>query len=381
MITHRVTTKVTPEPPVKFYRTIAVSFLVLTLILLGIIIFFTSKSASIVIVSKTDNKNIDLNVNVEQLKTSDLSVVGMVTSTLLGLSEKYFPTGNKIVDGIATGEATLYNETGLSQTLVKTTRLMTSDGILFRLTDKVVVPANGQVTASVYADQAGASGNIGPSKFTIPGLSADKQKVIYAESTQTMSGGVRKEGILTDEDLKSADNDYVEKVKQAVAQSLASSSLYDQNLISVASHNVSADHKAGDDITEFNLTGTSTVVIVYYKQADLKSLLEKEISNHIDLSTEKILSLTKDPQVSLASYDLIKGTAQLSIYQDVLVTLDANASKLAAENFTGKSKDDIERYVLGLPHVVGVDVKMSPSWLGNTPGVSDKIKVIVKNVE
>lgn len=381
MITHRVTTKVAPEPPVRFYRTIAISFLVLTLILLGIIIFFTSKSASVIIVSKTDSKNVDLNVNVEKQRTASLSVVGVVTSTSFQLSEKYFPTGNKTVDGVAEGEVIIKNETNSDQPLVKITRLLTPEGVLFRLSERVLVPARGQVTAKVYADQPGTSGDIGPSKFTIPGLSSDKQKLIYAESTKAMTGGVRKEGVLSEADLKSADNDYVEKVKQAVEKSLPSLSAYDQKIVSVISHNVRSDHKAGDDVSEFSLSGTSTVMVVYYNSTELKNLLEREIYNKIDVSTEKVLSLTKEPQLSLKSYDLSKGSAQLSVYQDVLVTLDANADKLAAPNFVNKNKDDIERYVLGLPHVVGVEVKMSPSWLGKAPGVSDKIKVIVKNVE
>src|SRR3989338_7676724 len=98
MITHRVTTKLTPEPPVGFYRTIAVSFFIVTLILLGVIIFFTSKKATIVIVAKTDNKNINLDIGVAQQKNGELSVAGIVTTTKFSLSQKYFPTGNKTAD-------------------------------------------------------------------------------------------------------------------------------------------------------------------------------------------------------------------------------------------------------------------------------------------
>lgn len=380
MITHRVTTKAAPEPPVRFYRTIAISFLVITLILLGVVIFFTSKKASIVIVAKNDNKNINLNIIVGG-QNEEPSIVGMVTSTVFKWSEKYFPTGNKIVDGVATGEVTIFNETTLDQPLVKITRLLTPAGILFRLAERVLVPAKGQTVASVYADQAGVAGDIGPSDFTIPGLSAEKQKVIYARSAKAMSGGARKEGVLTDEDLKSAETDYLEKVKQAVAPMIAANTVYNQKLISVADHNVKADYQAGDEVTEFNLSGTSTIVIVYYDKNALHSVVANALSERIDANTERILSSDKEPQLSLASYDLAKGTAQFAVYQDVLVTLDADAYSLLANNFFNKSKDAIERYVLGLPHVVGVEVKFSPSWIRRAPAVPDRVKVIVKNVE
>ncbi len=381
MITHRVTTKLAPEPPVGFYRTIAVTFLIVTLVLLGVIIFFTSKKATIVVVAKTDNKNVNLDVNVAQQKTDASSITGVVTTTEFKWTQKYFPTGNKTTDGLAGGTVTLYNETGAAQPLVKTTRLLTLSGVLFRLSDRVVVPAKGQITATVYADQPGASGNIGPSKFTIPGLNADKQKVVYADSAKEMTGGVRTVGILTDGDLKAAESDYVEKVKQAVNNSLGKMGSFDQKLVFVPEHNVSADRKAGEEVTEFNLAGTNTVVVVYYNSDELKSVLAKEISSRIDASTEKVLSVSKEPQVTLGSYDLAKQQARLSVYQDVLVTLDANADKLAAANFFGKTKDEIERYVFGLGHVVGVDVKFSPSWMRTAPAVSDRVQVIIKNVQ
>ena len=381
MITHRVTTKLTPEPSVGFYRTIAVSFLVVTLILLGIIIFFTSKKATIVVVAKTDNKNVNLDISVAKQKAAGAAIAGLVTTTEFKWSQKYFPTGNKTTAGLAVGSVILHNETNAAQPLVKTTRLLTSAGVLFRLSDRVIVPAKGQVTVDVYADQPGASGNIGPSKFTIPGLSEDKQKVIYADSSKDMAGGIRTVGILSAEDLKAAESDYVEKVKQAIDSSLKQNGSFNQKLIFVPSHHATADRKAGEEITEFNLSGTSTVVIVFYNSEDLKSVLGKEISGRIDATTEKVLSVSKEPQVSLASYDLEKQKARLSVYQDVLVTLDANADKLVAANFFGKSKDEIERYVFGLGHVVGVDVKFSPSWMRSAPAVADRVQVIIKNVQ
>ncbi len=381
MITHRVATRLAPEPPVRFYRTIAVTFLIVTLLLLGVIIFFTSKKATIVIVAKTDNKNINLDIGVASQKTGDLSIAGIVTTTKFHLSQKYSPTGNKTTDGVAVGEVTLINETAAPQTLVKTTRLLTSAGVLFRLSDRVSIPAKGQVLASVYADQLGASGNIAPSKFTIPGLAEDKQKVIYASSSKDISGGVRTIGVLSAEDLKSAKSDYANKVKQTVESSLEDAGSFGQKLIFVPDNNVVVDRQIGEEITEFNLSGTSTVIIVYYNKEDLKSILAKEVSNRVDVSTEKVLSVSKEPQVTLGSYDIEKQKGQLSVYQDVLVTLDVNGEKLMVNNFFGKKKDEIERYVFGLGHVVGVDVKFSPGWMRTAPAVAEKVQVVVKNVE
>ena len=380
MITHRVTTQIRPEPPVRFYRTIAITFLVITLALLAVVIFFTTKSAQVVIVAKSDNKNVQLAVAVAKEKAGDLSLAGTVVSKDVWHSEKYFPTGNKRVVGTATGEVTLYNDSAVSQALVKTTRLLTASGTLFRLSGPVTVPSKGQVTAQVYADKDGQDGDIGPSSFTIPGLSEDKQKVIYAKSDKAMSGGIKTIGVLTDQDLKTAEDDFVDKVKQSVAAGTATGTAM-KTLVSVTDYKIISDKKSGDEVSEFNLAGTSTVVIVTYNDDELRALIEKQIAGKIDPSMEKVLSITKDPQVTLTDSDSNKGTADLSVSQDVTVTLDANADKLAASNFFNKTKDEIERYVLSLGHVVGVEVKFSPSWMHTAPSVADKLKVVVKNFD
>jgi len=365
---------------VRFYRTIAITFVIITVALLGVVIFFTAKSATIVIVAKSDNKSVPLSVGVAKEKTAGLSLSGSVVSKDVWHAEKYFPTGNKRVIGTATGEVILINETPAPQALVKTTRLLTASGTLFRLSEAVTVPARGQVTAKVYADKDGQEGDVGPSTFTIPGLSADKQKVIYAKSEKSMTGGIKTVGILTDQDLKTAENDFVEKVKQSVASGTATGTAV-KSLVAVTDYKIISDKKAGDEVSEFNMSGTSTVVIVSYNSYDLQALIEKEIANKIDPSIEKVLSITKNPQVSLSQYDTDKETADLSVSQDVTVTLDANADKLAASNFFNKSKDEIERYVLSLGHVVGVEVKFSPSWMRGAPSVADKLKVVVKNFD
>ncbi len=385
MITRRVSTKMSLEPPVRFYRSIAVTFLVLTIVLLGVVVFFTSKKANIVIAAKSDNKNINLSIDIA--KSAGVgSLNGFVTSSEFFWTEKFYPTGNKTVDDIAIGQVTLYNDSAVDQPLVATTRLLTPNKVLFRLVEGVNAPANGQITAKVYADQKGISGNIASSTFVIPGLSEDSQKLIYAKSIQPMAGGVKQVGALTDGDLQAAKNSFADKVKQAflnTSSSLITSSEIKnkEKVIYVKSDLVKSDKKTGEEITEFSLSGTSTVIIVYYDNLELQSTISKELAKKVDVDSEQILSVGKSPQVSLVNYDLDKGTARLSVYQDVLATLDANGAKLAPINFYGKDKDEIERYILGLSHVVSVDVKFSPSWMGTAPSVSDKIKVVVKNIK
>ncbi len=381
MITHRLSTQSpAPEPAVRFYKIIALTFLVITVALLGVVIFITSKKATVVIVAKEDTKNVNVNVKVAKEPSDQNTMAGQVSSVDFAWNEKYFPTGNKTVEGTATGEVVIYNKTGASQVLVKTTRLLNPQGVLFRLNDRVTVPANGQVTAMVYADESGPKSDIPASTFIIPGLSEDKQKVIYAESTKSMTGGLSKVGVLSEQDLKVAEENYKEKVKEAYKNSLKLDNEAGV-IISVVNQSAAPTKKAGEEVTEFSLTGTSTIVVVSYNKDELSNILKREVSGKVDVTSEKALSVTNDPRVSLLGYDLTAGTAEVAVSQDVKVTLDSSGEKLSLQNFLGKTKEEIERYVLSLDHVSGVDVKFSPAWTRKAPSVPDKIKVIVKNIK
>ncbi|MCX6779560.1 MAG: hypothetical protein NT034_00035, partial [Candidatus Magasanikbacteria bacterium] len=206
-VRHTETREPYAQPSVGFYRTIALSFLVLTVVLLGVVVLITSKKATITIMAKEDTRSVNMNVKLSAISDGKDSIAGTVSSTVVNFSQKYFPTGSKTIEGTAGGEVTLFNKTAEPQTLVKTTRLLTPGGVLFRLSDKVTVPANGEIKAQVYADKSGKDNNVGPSTFTIPGLDTAKQKLIYAQSTVAMDNAVRQVGILTDADVQAAQKD------------------------------------------------------------------------------------------------------------------------------------------------------------------------------
>lgn len=105
-------------------------------------------------------------------------------------------SGTKTVNQPASGTITIYNTQSKSQTLVANTRFAAKgSGLVFRIRTGVTVPkgtesAPGSVRATVYADQPGDIYNIGPTSFTLPGLSGSPQfSQVTAISSGPMSGG------------------------------------------------------------------------------------------------------------------------------------------------------------------------------------------------
>lgn len=380
MITHRMSTQPLPEPPVKFYKIIAISFLLLTVVLLAVVVFITSKTASITIIAKQDTEPITLAVQVSSDAAGDNEIHGTVSTTKFAWTEHYQPTGNKKSLGVSKGEVIIYNRSNAAQPLVKTTRLLTVNGILFHLAVGTVVPPNSQVAVPVYADQVGVTYDIPPSQFTIPGLNPDKQKVVFAESKVSMSGGEETVGVLSREDIASAEDNYRQKVKDAFLANYPPALTGIVQIISLADTALKTDHAAGEEVGGFKVFGTSTVTVVSYNSNELNNLLTKQVDSKIDSTSEKFLSLSMAPTVTISSGSVKDGKAQLSVRQEVGVTLDANVPKLSLDHFYGKNKSEISRYILGLDHVQGVDVQFSPAWVFTAPTVAERIHIVVKNI-
>ncbi len=142
-------------------------------------------------------------------------LVSRIVETDVKASDTFPATGTSTTSaGRATGKATIINTTSRSYTFVATTRLLSKDGVLFRMKAASPIPANGNVTVEVYADQTGPSGDIGPTTFTIPGLPPDLQKLITAKSDAAMSGGGGKATAVTGDDIAAAKAKLTEKLKK-----------------------------------------------------------------------------------------------------------------------------------------------------------------------
>jgi hypothetical protein len=132
----------------------------------------------------------------------------------------------------AQGTITIYNEyNDKSQPLVATTRFLSKEGVLFRLVNSTIVPGMedgkaGQVDALVIADEAGVSGNIEPTRFSVPGFDdGPKKDKFYAINEKAMVGGGtggNNVTIVTEEDIASAQKEMNTELPQYITEQISS---------------------------------------------------------------------------------------------------------------------------------------------------------------
>lgn len=364
--------------PVRFYKYVALSFLLLTIVLLGVIVFMSAKRAVITITSRPEPLEIKESA---VIGGEDGGLSGAVEETVVALEKSFQPKAGREEPAVATGKAILHNDADYNQPLVATTRLLTDSGVLFRLKDRVVVPAKGTVEAEVYADKPGKESEVGPSKFTIPGLSADKQKLIYATSDAPMVGGIKKVGVLGESDWQTAvaelkaELEKIGKEKLAVKQSDLSA-VYELGEVEVVSA-----QKVGDEVNGFTLSGKATLLGVFYNQNEVKSLAAKELNKRV-VEGDEILSIADAGlSVVLKGYDASSTAATVEVVASGMVSLNPESKQLAKTMFFGKNKEEIRRYLLSLDHVQEVEIKFTPLWMRSAPSIADHVSVVVKTTE
>lgn len=107
-------------------------------------------------------------------------------------------TGSEYREETASGEITIYNNySSESIRLVPNTRFETSDGLIYRTQEAVVVPGQssedepGTVIATVVADEPGSDYNKTNVDLSIPGFAGTAyEDEVYAESSEALSGGI-----------------------------------------------------------------------------------------------------------------------------------------------------------------------------------------------
>ncbi len=278
--------------------------LVLSLVIISTIFFlatFAFNGATITIKPMTKK---DLGLN-ETIILSELDRKDLLLTRNIPVTESVTVPKRSVkkVFRKAEGDVTINNGFSKeSQKFIRGTRLETTDNKIFRLTTDVIVPGKngntaGTVKAHVQADQDGVEYNIGPTKFTIPGLkSTPKFKDFYAESAETMKGGASgNQNEVSDSDLQKAITDIkaklVESAQEKVDTNVPEGFVANKDALVLTTTKM---QKTSEDDTTATYTQSATGTTLFFKREDIvKKILEKQFSNETAKPTVKVLDTSK----------------------------------------------------------------------------------------
>lgn len=284
---------------------LSIIFAIIIAIVLGKIILINFSSATIKISPHQEFINID-----SQFKTAFEIMQFEYEDT-----QTYQATGTSSEGQKAKGEIVVYNNSSSPQKLINQTRFQTLDGKIYKIQEPIIVPSNGSVETTVYADKPGPEYNIGLSDFTIPGLkSSPRYEKVYGRSKTEMSGGSAGTVLFVSEDdindarenLKKKIEDYL---KEIISKQKPGDYLLYKKAIKMDFYDDPANPQTGDIVSDktfvFKEKGKLTGFLI--KKDDLSMVLvnkyipkEKnnaEAVNLEDLEFELLLRNSSDTEI------------------------------------------------------------------------------------
>ncbi len=357
-------------------RQIAIGFVIVTIILALIISYFSLARATIYITPQKQpiatTVEIEVLPNVSSTLSGSNILPGQIKVSEEEISDQFSASGVREKKVKARGTVTIINNYSRPQTLIATTRLLSPEGKLFRTTKTIIVPPGGKTEVEVVADKEGKEYEIGPTRFTIPGLWEGLQDKIYGVSEKPMSKTIIKENYVTAEDL--------EKAKQTLLQRLAAKTtkqLEQPNTKVIVKTDIISskpEKNAGEVATSFTFTITAKVTAVAINEKDLQEIA----ATNLKLDTPKNLEYLSFNPDSI-NLELIRAnpegnSATLKLYVEGLATVKLD-NLYQVKDILGFAKQDVEKYFLSIKGIKTVKVHFTPAWVKSVPPLEDHVEI------
>ncbi len=366
----------------SLYQRIAVTFTVLSLLSLGAVLYFTYLRLDITIHPATKTVEAKTNFTVydrpENYQMPDGSVLGMVRSMQVEQTQSVPATGKEITGAEVAGTVTLVNNYTKDQPLVATTRLLTPNNQLLRLTESVVVPAGGTIQSNVYAETADPSFTLADTHLTIPGLWAGLQSQIYGEAK---AGAVtyKEKAVLSvtqadiDEAVRQGKIALLEKAQAEIESVYAS---YDEKLYQFDDSSLTAtpDSKIGDKKDTVSVVITGSVNVVAFHKKDITNILGTALTA---VGSNQDPLADANPMFTITSADVNDNVAQIEARTSAYSTNQGEGIVKTAK-LKGLRRSQVEGYLNNIPEIASYELKFRPSFFTWAPYNINNIKVSVE---
>jgi len=374
---------VPPNPSLRLYRRIAGSFIGIVVILILVVLTLSTTKVIVRVTPQPREVKASFLVDVVKDNATDGKILGSIVQQTFEQAKTFTASGSeqKEVLDKSGGTVTIINNSSKNQPLVATTRLLSSGGVLFRLDKGVMVPAGGQVEAQVYADQVGSTGDIGPDKFTIPGLATSLQSAIYAESTAAMTGGKKMVSVISQENL----DDFASQLSNEILTSgqeqlrLAGQGSFTGEAFSVETVSKESDTQPGEEKDAVTISMKVKITGVFFDEASLQKITSAKLYENL---ADGFVFKDSENEISEATVEISDSRADLSqaslrvTAKQASVVSNTNAF-LQPEVLVGKTSEEVKNYLVTAGLASDVSVWFFPPWLRRVPSMVDHVMVQV----
>ncbi len=364
------------------YRVIAVAFLVLAAGIAVFSAYVVFARAEVIVLSDQQETEADLIIDVTS-QASEGEVTGGVYEVSKKVSQTFPATSVVSIDERVEGTARITSTLSRSQTLVKTTRLMTPDGLLFRTAETVVVPAFGSVLVDIHSDEPGPDAAIGDATFTIPGLNPDTRQHFTVETVEPLMSGQREVRMVTASDILKAKELLEERLENELSDTLRekarqagmpmSGQIFD---FEVAREET--DIAAGEEAEEFTMTVAVRGAGVFFDRDEMRENIRGLLQDRLPYDRSLLRLNEQDLTMAVEKCDLLGQRANIRVSAKGTAILSGDAAGLDPDKLTGVTADAAQEYLEELDGVSSASVKIKPFWARRLPNVAEHIRVEVR---
>ncbi len=357
-------------------------FLILTPILFGGILFFCDLTkAEIKIWPRKIEKDISTTVEITNKEQEGFDgelwldkkiIPGRIVTSTQNVNGSFESSG--IVEEKAKGVIKIYNNySSAPQAFRAQTRLISEEGKVFRIPERVTVPGKpGSVDVEVVAAEPGEEYNIEPSTFSIPGLSGT---ALYGQfigkSFQKMKGGGTYPQIM-EEDINISKRQLSKKaVDQLQKEFDQLKILFNSASIEIKEFNTS--NKENDKIKQFTASLKAEIKALGFKESNIENFARAYILDQIPTGN-KIISNTLNIDYQIKDQNLEEG--KISLKLDIFAkTYKDIKEAIIKKGLINKNISEAEIFLKNQEGINDVKVNLWPFWIKQIPGNKNKIKV------
>ncbi|MBP9864029.1 hypothetical protein KBC54_01085 [Patescibacteria group bacterium] len=372
-----------PPPSSAVYRNIAFSFLALTIVVVIGALWVSSVHARVTIKVKRNTANVDTFIEVSK-NPQQGQLQGRVVHDVFEKIQEFSVNAQAAtsVGSVVQGTVKIINNYSRPQTLVQKTRLLTSDGRLYRIDKTVTLGVKETALVTAHSDAAGASYALPVgTKLSIPGLWIDLQKWIYAETVSGFTGGSQTAKIVSAGEVTQSQQALQDTVFQQAKKALDAkagvgsdwSVVYVQKVLD-SKNNVTP----GQSADQFLASAKLDVTAVYYPTKDMEAIIRQKLKDKIPEGREL---LDYDPSrvvYTVESVDLNAEKARITLAAQASSRLTVTSPQLSKEAIYGLTDEEAKTKLMGTDGVESVDIKIRPSWIHKIPSTKDRLDVVVE---
>jgi hypothetical protein len=371
------------------YKKIGTLFVVATIILVAIILYFSLAKAEIHLKIKTQPAKINFTTQVKEdvennnyLETNVLE--GRILELVMEKTRKFIVLGQESPADKYGGLMTVYNKKSEAQPLVKRTRFESADGSIFRIQEGITVPAGGSIDAYVVAEEVGEEYNELPGKFTLPGFKNEYSRTrVYGELKETMEKKSIVSYIITQDELNRANTELVAGLKtdalHKLKELLVSGEELEDSSITTEIISYETDKDVGDEAQNFEYTVKLKIAGIVFDKAELLNLAHSFINDQLGSNQELINYNNDSLEYSISDYEAEEKNATLDVALSANVIQSSNSESFNKERLKGLSQQEIIEYFSGQPAIESIEVIFFPFWVKKAPQMTNHIEIIVSN--